>query len=101
MNPGSRRENWAWIQSALPEFMAAASRRARRELPLYLSRGLCSGQDADTLRALFDGIAADYPVSPRRLNQGVETVQLCAALRTSQAGPMNEYFKQAAAQPQG
>ena len=92
MNPGSRRENWQWIQSALPEFMAAATRRVRRELPLYLSRGLCSRQAADTLRAMTDGIAADYQVSPRRLDQGVETVQLCAALKASQAGAVNDYF---------
>ena len=81
--------------------MAAATRRVRRELPLYLSRGLCSQEDADTLRALFDGIAADYPVSPRRLNQAVETAQLCAALQKAQAGPVNEYFARSGNQPGG
>lgn len=96
MNPGARQQNWAWLQRDLPEFMAAATRRVRRELPLYLSRGLCSGEDADTLRALFHGIAADYPVSPRRLEQGVEAVQLCAALRQDQAGAVNEYFRRTA-----
>jgi len=101
MNPGSRAENWPWIQSMLPEFMAAATRRVRRELPLYLSRGLCSQEDADTLRALFDGIKADFPVNPRRLNQAVETAQLCAALQKAQAGPVNEYFARSGNQPGG
>ncbi|MDJ0928584.1 MAG: M1 family aminopeptidase [Gammaproteobacteria bacterium] len=91
-NPASRDANWAWLQENLVDFMAVASRRARREMPLYASRGLCSNRDAQTLRNLFDDLPAEYPVSARVLNQAVETVELCAAFRAAQAGAVNAYL---------
>ena len=97
MNADSRAANWAWFQASIDEFMAAAPRRVRREMPLYLSRGLCTNDDAGKLRALFDGVAGDYVISPRRLDQAVEAVQLCAALRDAQAESANAYFAARAA----
>jgi alanyl aminopeptidase len=92
LNPGSRDVNWAWLQTALPEVMAVGTQRVHRELPLYLSRGLCVEEDAKLLREQFEGLAADYTISPRRLDQAVETIRLCAALRAAQAGAFDAYF---------
>ena len=85
LNPDSREQNWPWLKSGLPQYMAVASARARRDAPLYFSQGLCSQDDAEHLRQMFAEIADDYPANPRKLNQAVETVELCAALKATQA----------------
>jgi alanyl aminopeptidase len=94
LNPDSRDQNWPWLKSGLPQYMAAASARARRDAPLYFSQGLCSQDDARHLRRMFAEIADDYPVNPRKLNQAVETVELCAALKATQAAAVRDYFEQ-------
>ncbi len=92
LNPDSRAQNWPWLQANLARFMDIASPRVRRQAPEYFSRGLCSREDARALRRIFDDVADDYPVSPRSVDQAVETVELCAAFREAQAPAVRDYF---------
>ncbi|MFQ5634982.1 MAG: M1 family aminopeptidase [Gammaproteobacteria bacterium] len=92
LNPDSREQNWPWLQSTLREFMEVASARVRRQAPIDFSRGLCSRDHAQRLRRLFEDVAGDYDVSPRSLDQAVETVELCAAFREAQAPAVRSYF---------
>ncbi|MEE4184147.1 MAG: M1 family aminopeptidase, partial [Gammaproteobacteria bacterium] len=92
INRDSGAANWAWLQGNLDAFMQVATERARRDAPLWFAAGLCSAADATRLQQLFTGLEGDYALSARRLEQGVETVQLCAAARSELAPALRAFF---------
>jgi hypothetical protein len=92
LNADSGAANWAWLQADIRSYMQAASERARREAPAYFSMGLCSNQDARRLRTMFVELDNDYGLNERKLNQGIETVQLCSAAKAQLAPAVNGYL---------
>jgi alanyl aminopeptidase len=92
LNADSGAANWAWLQADIRSYMQAASERARREAPAYFSMGLCSDQDARRLRTMFVELENDYGLNERKLNQGIETVQLCSAAKAQLAPAVNAYL---------
>jgi alanyl aminopeptidase len=92
LNPDSRDINWPWVQQSIHALMSVATSRVVRQSPQDFARGLCTPDDAQTLRDLFGRIAGEYRISTRSVDQGVETIELCAALRDTQATAVANHF---------
>jgi hypothetical protein len=92
VNRDSGAANWAWLQANIDAYMTIGSERAQRDAPLYFARGLCTADDAAALRLLFTELDGAYALSARKLDQGVETVELCAAARAELAPAVGEFF---------
>lgn len=92
VNRDSGAANWAWLQANLDDFMAVATERARRDAPLWFAAGLCTVDDATRLQQLFTTLDGDYALSARKLEQGVETVELCAAARSALQPAVAAFF---------
>ncbi len=83
LNPVARDITWPWLQRELDDVLAQGSERSRRESPLWFGRWLCSAEDRDELARMFAGSAAQTAGAERQLDQGLESIELCTALRES------------------
>jgi alanyl aminopeptidase len=94
LNPASQAANWPWVQSEIDAILEAGSDRVRLDAPVLFGAWLCSEVDAQILESLFSSRMEQFNGSPRRLDQALEGVRLCAALKEAQGESARRFFSE-------
>ncbi len=86
LNPWARPMSWPWIQASLDQILDGGSERLRRDSPLWFGQWLCTRDDRQRLAELYAPRVNQTVGAPRKLDQALETVDLCIAQRDHLAG---------------
>jgi alanyl aminopeptidase len=87
----NRERTWQWVQENFDRLTEALPDRFQNFLP-YVASGFCDPQQAAELTALMEPRLEQMPGAKRALDQSLEYIGQCAALRDHQAASARAFF---------
>ncbi len=82
---------WTWVQANFPAYLEVIPRQRKRASPA-LGNSLCSETERDALIELFARYGDLAEGHERSLNQTVERIELCAALKAEKGTEVQAFF---------
>jgi len=84
-NPETKDQTWDWLKTNFDEFVEARIADVRRPGLPRLGSGFCQQDKAGEVEAFFSTKAPLMPGYERALAQSLESINLCASLRTAKS----------------
>ncbi len=82
---------WGWLQENFAALSSRVPVNRRGSLP-NLCNSFCQGSDSGKVQEFFNPKVSQAAVSPRQLDQTVESIELCVAQRTAQQKAADAWF---------
>jgi len=82
---------WEWVQANLDAFIERVPTWRQGQVT-HVGQGFCSRERAQEVQAFFADKVADLEGGPRGLNQTLETIRLCAALKDAKSEEVTSFF---------
>jgi alanyl aminopeptidase len=90
--PEQRQRNWPWFTANVDELIDAVTPFGRGSL-IAMTADFCSEPDADAVAALFEPLLDRIDGGQRTLEQTLEQIRLCAALKETYQDEARRLFK--------
>lgn len=91
--PANRAAFWAWAQAHYAQLAAPYPSFAQNRIPALLAGRMCSAAEAAELRQFLQPHLPAISGGRRALDQALEAVELCAALRQQAAKPLAQWVR--------
>ena len=89
--PHLQEATWGWLQQNFAALSERVPVNRRGSLP-NLCNSFCQGADSGKVQDFFSPKVSKASISPRQLNQTVESIDLCVAQRTAQQHAADAWF---------